>query len=102
MKNIILFIIQLYWNIIPQSKRKKCIFKTSCSNYVFEITNKQGFISGLKAFRFRYKNCRGGFEVFNNPISHKIQLILPSKMIIDSDEIAERLINENQVTKYLN
>jgi putative component of membrane protein insertase Oxa1/YidC/SpoIIIJ protein YidD len=94
MKNIILFIIQIYWNIIPKSKRKKCIFKISCSNYVFEITKKQGYIAGLKAFRFRYRNCRGGFEIFNNPINHKIQLILPSKVIIDCDEIAERLLNQ--------
>ena len=83
----------MYWNIIPSSKRKKCIFKKSCSNYVFEITQKEGFINGLKAFKFRYQNCRGNFVVFQNPIIDKIQMILPSQMIIEREEIAERLIN---------
>jgi len=83
----------MYWKIIPPSKRKKCIFKKSCSNYVFEITQKEGFINGLKAFQFRYKNCRGNFTIFKNPITNKIQMILSSQTIIDRGEIAERLIN---------
>ena len=82
----------MYWKIIPPSKRKKCIFKKSCSNYVFEVTEKEGFLSGLKAFRFRYENCRGNFTIFKNPINNQIQMILPSLIIIDEEEITERLI----------
>jgi putative component of membrane protein insertase Oxa1/YidC/SpoIIIJ protein YidD len=93
MKYLILLVIQLYWKFIPPSKRKKCIFKKSCSNYVFEKTKKEGFISGLKAFLFRYKNCRGNFAIFKNSITNKIQMILPSQIIIDREEISERLIN---------
>jgi putative component of membrane protein insertase Oxa1/YidC/SpoIIIJ protein YidD len=93
MKYLILLIIRLYWNFIPQSKRRKCIFKKSCSNYVFEITQKEGFIRGLKAFQFRYKNCRGNFQIFKNPINNQIQMILPSQLIIDREEISDRLIN---------
>jgi len=93
MKNLILFIIRLYWKFIPQSKRRKCIFSKSCSNYVFEITQKEGFIKGLKAFHFRYKNCRGNIQIFKNPINNQIQMILPSQIIIDREEISDRLIN---------
>ncbi|MBE8726890.1 membrane protein insertion efficiency factor YidD [Flavobacterium hungaricum] len=92
MKFFILITIRLYWFLIPQSSRKKCIFKKSCSNYVFETTQKEGFIKGLKAFQFRYKNCRGNFSIFQNPIDNKIQMILPSQIIINEEEIAERLI----------
>lgn len=91
MKYLILFVIQTYWNIIPKSKRKRCIFKTSCSNYVYQKTKNEGFIKGIKAFNFRYKNCRGNFEIFENPVSKKKQVLLPSKIIIDREEMAERL-----------
>ncbi|WP_163407555.1 membrane protein insertion efficiency factor YidD [Flavobacterium ajazii] len=91
MKYLILFAVKMYWNIVPQSKRRKCIFKKSCSNYVFEITQKEGFVSGLKAFWFRYKNCRSGFQVFRNPINDSVQIILPSQIIVEREEIAERL-----------
>ncbi|MFV5688908.1 membrane protein insertion efficiency factor YidD [Flavobacterium sp. ZT3R25] len=92
MKYLILFAIRLYWILIPQNKRKKCVFKKSCSNYVFEITQTEGFIKGLSAFRFRYQNCRGGFEIFKNPISNKTQMLLPSGIVIEKEEIAERLL----------
>ncbi|OOG75454.1 membrane protein insertion efficiency factor YidD [Flavobacterium sp. A45] len=93
MKYLILFIIRLYWNCIPKRIRKKCLFKVSCSHYVFETTKEKGFLEGLKAFRFRYINCRGSFEIFKNPLTNETQMLLPSKTVISSNEIAERLIN---------
>lgn len=93
MKYLILLTIRLYWTLIPQSKRRKCIFSKSCSNYVFEITQKEGFVKGLKAFQFRYKNCRGNIQIFKNPINNQIQMILPSQIIIEREEISDRLIN---------
>lgn len=100
MKYFILLIIRLYWILIPQSKRRKCIFKKSCSNYVFEITQKEGFIKGLKAFQFRYKNCRGNFSIFQNPIDNEIQMILPSQLVIGKEEIADRLIKSRISTHF--
>ena len=50
-------------------------------------------MKGLKAFNFRYKNCRGNFTIFKNPINNQIQMILPSQLIIDGEEIADRLLN---------
>ncbi|RZJ49354.1 MAG: membrane protein insertion efficiency factor YidD, partial [Flavobacterium sp.] len=51
-------------------------------------------IKGIKAFYFRYNNCRGNFEIFKNPITSEIQMLLPSKLLIEKEEIAERLINQ--------
>ncbi|MWB96851.1 membrane protein insertion efficiency factor YidD [Flavobacterium sp. GA093] len=93
MKYLILFTIRIYWNLISEKNRKKCIFRKSCSNYVFETTNEKGFIEGLKAFKYRYYNCRGNFEIFKNPINNETLILLPSKKIITSQEITERLIN---------
>ncbi|GAA3644514.1 membrane protein insertion efficiency factor YidD [Flavivirga jejuensis] len=95
MKIILLIIIKAYWLIIPKSKRKKCIFRKSCSNYVFKETSENGLWRGLKAFRFRYENCRHGFEIFKNPIDNKFQMILPNHQIIDEKDIAKRLIKIN-------
>lgn len=93
MKHFILIVIRFYWFLIPKSARRKCIFKKSCSNYVFDITKREGFIKGVKAFHFRYKNCRGNFSIFKNPITNQIQMILPSHIIICEEEISERFIS---------
>ncbi|WP_426479975.1 membrane protein insertion efficiency factor YidD [Chryseobacterium sp. CBSDS_008] len=47
----------MYWKAIPPAKRRKCIFRTSCSQYVYEKTIHNGFISGLKAFNYRFKTA---------------------------------------------
>ncbi len=92
MKYTFLVIIRLYWLLIPESKRRECVFRHSCSKYVFGVTSKEGFFEGMKAFYFRYKNCRNGFEVFKNPMNGQIQMILPDKSVIEENDISERLI----------
>ncbi|QHI37053.1 Putative membrane protein insertion efficiency factor [Kordia antarctica] len=92
MKYFLLFIIKSYWLIIPKSKRRKCIFKQSCSNYVYQTATKDGFIAGLYAFKYRYKNCRYGYETFINPIDQKVQIKLRNNEILDQEDISERFL----------
>ncbi|NHN26488.1 membrane protein insertion efficiency factor YidD [Flavobacterium jejuense] len=92
MKCLILLMIRLYWFLKPKYRKSICIFRKSCSHYVYEITKEQGFLKGLNAFYFRYKNCRHGYEIFKNPVTNETQMLLPSKVIIDNKEIAERLL----------
>lgn len=92
MKHLILSIIRLYWLVKPNNSKPKCLFRKSCSHYVYEITLEKGFLKGLKALKFRFKNCRNGFELFKNPINSTTNMVLPSKIIIEENEIAERLL----------
>ena len=92
MKYILLFIVKGYWILKPKNKKPCCIFRKSCSHYIYDKTKKEGFIEGVKALRFRIKNCKYGFELFINPINNKIQMILPNKSIIKEQGIAKRLL----------
>ena len=84
----------MYWLLIPEPKRGRCIFKKSCSHYVFEIEKQVGFSKGIKAFYFRYKNCRSNFDIFQNANTNQIQMLLPTKIIVGCDEIADRLLTK--------
>lgn len=92
MKFLILLIIRFYWFTKSKNSKPKCIFRKSCSHYVYEITQEQGYLKGLKTLKFRFENCRNEFELFKNPISNKTNMLLPSRIIIEEDEIAERLL----------
>ncbi|WP_348744886.1 membrane protein insertion efficiency factor YidD [Tenacibaculum sp. 190524A05c] len=92
MKQFLLVGIRLYWFLKPRNKTPCCIFRKSCSNYVFEITEQKGFWKGIRALKFRFKNCRGGFKIYRNPKSEQIEMILPDKTIINEKDIAERLL----------
>jgi uncharacterized protein len=93
MKSLLLLLIKIYWLVIPAKKRRKCIFRISCSRYVYEKCRKEGFISGLKAFKYRFQNCRSGAHIVENPITGKLQIILPNHEILEEKDFSERFIN---------
>ncbi len=92
MRQLLLLIIHCYWRLIPKEKRRSCIFKKSCSNYVFEITKRDGFFAGAKALLFRYNNCRGELTFFKNPLTLRTQVVLKSGIVIEDSELSENLV----------
>jgi len=94
MKILLLFFIKMYWFLIPAKKRKKCLFKKSCSHFVFDIAKKEGLVKGLKALKYRWKHCRPGYYIING-VAGKI-LISAHNEVFDKNEIAERLIDSKQ------
>jgi len=95
MKNLLLLLIKIYWRTVPPSKRRKCIFRTSCSGYVYEKTMANGFFSGLKALKYRFQNCRSGACLIENPTG-ETYIILPNHQILNESEISERFIKNKK------
>jgi len=92
MKILLLLVIKLYWGIIPKSKRRRCIFKISCSRFVYQTTEKKGLQKGLIAMKYRFQNCRNGFHIFEDPIDGSKSMVLPNGQLITENEISERFI----------
>ena len=65
MKVFLLISIRVYWLFIPKSKRRRCLFKKSCSQYVYDITKREGLLFGIKALRFRGKNCNPKYNIID-------------------------------------
>jgi len=76
--------------MVPVYERGPCLFKKTCSHHIYDQTAAHGFIAGIKAFLFHYKNRLGGFSLFKNPLTGKTQMILRSNKIIGEDEIVPR------------
>jgi len=62
-KQLLLIAIKLYWFFIPKGNRRPCLFKETCSQFVYKQTKKLGFFEGIKAFLSRYKKCRKGYKL---------------------------------------
>lgn len=92
MKLLLLIAIKLYWFIIPRHKRRKCIFKCSCSKFVFEVTTKQGFFAGTKALKFRMQNCNAHFDIIRDYQSGERKMYLKNGAVIGESAIADRLL----------
>lgn len=91
MKYFLLASIKIYWLLIPISKRRKCLFKISCSNYVYSKTKHEGLISGIKALMFRVKNCNPNYYITN--IHGEKVLISATQKIFKEDKINPCLLD---------
>lgn len=63
MKYLLLFLIRCYW-LIPARCRRKCIFKESCSHFIYNTAQKQGLRKGLLALQQRFRQCRQGYAIY--------------------------------------
>ncbi|WP_083253217.1 membrane protein insertion efficiency factor YidD [Flavivirga aquatica] len=91
MKHLLIIIIKLYWKFIPESKRRKCLFKKSCSNYVYEVTESKGLLHGLKALKIRINNCHPNYNLIE--VHGEKLLITNSNNIFKQSEISETILN---------
>ncbi len=93
MKTGLLWIIRCYWRLVSDDQRRPCIFRVSCSKFVYQATLNQGLLAGLRALRFRIINCRHGYHLFEDPISGKKQMFLRSGQVIQEQDIAQRFLD---------
>jgi putative component of membrane protein insertase Oxa1/YidC/SpoIIIJ protein YidD len=92
MKGLLILLIKFYWFIIPERKRRRCIFRISCSRYVYQTTKNEGFYEGLIAFRYRFLNCRSGYQIFEHPVDGHITMVLPNGQLLTEAGISEKLL----------
>ena len=88
MKWLIIFLIKLYWFLKPKNLRRKCIFHESCSNYVYRITIERGFWTGLNALKKRFRQCRGGYQIYICPEINNFKMHLHDGNVVSEEEIS--------------
>jgi putative component of membrane protein insertase Oxa1/YidC/SpoIIIJ protein YidD len=91
MKWAFLAVIKLYWKVFPENKRRSCLFKETCSHYVYRHTIEQGFFSGVNALKLRLKKCRKGYQLYSGRQGFEMKLADGS--IINEEEISPNILN---------
>lgn len=94
MKYVLLIIIKIYWFIIPERRRKNCLFCESCSLFVFKEAKLKGFVSGVMAFRNRYNSCRPGYDVIRIEEENVILLKLANGEVLHEKSISKTIVNQ--------
>jgi putative component of membrane protein insertase Oxa1/YidC/SpoIIIJ protein YidD len=90
MKFLILIVIKLYWMVFPEKRRRFCLFKETCSHYVYRHTAEGGFFKGTSALLRRFKKCRKGYQVYSSHTGFEMELADGS--FLKEDEIAPRIL----------
>lgn len=89
MKSLLLLAIRIYWRI-PTKYHDKCIFRESCSHYVYRIAQQQGFRAGIRALLERNELCRPGYMVYK--WEGRFYLKTAGGTLVREEEIAEKLL----------
>jgi hypothetical protein len=84
--------IEFYWKRFPEKSRKICIYKITCSKYVYKEFTNEGFISGLKAFFNRRKSCSNGYSI--RYLNKKVIIEDRNGLIIQEHEINPLIVKE--------
>lgn len=90
MKWALLIAIKFYWIIFPEKKRRTCIFKESCSHYVYLHAEEGGFFEGFKALKLRLKQCKKGYQIYSGLQGFEMELA--DGTILKEDKIATKLL----------
>jgi putative component of membrane protein insertase Oxa1/YidC/SpoIIIJ protein YidD len=85
--------IELYWSKIPENKRKVCIYKVSCSNFVYHKLENEGFLSGLSSYLNRYKNCKPDYVIELND-DKKVMIRTKKGNLLSENEINPLIVVE--------
>jgi putative component of membrane protein insertase Oxa1/YidC/SpoIIIJ protein YidD len=55
--------IKVYQQYFPDSKKRCCLFRETCSNYAVRMFVNKGFFGGVAAVAKRLKACRPGYKI---------------------------------------
>lgn len=87
----LLVLICLYWALWPARVRRACLFRHSCSRYVYYTTRRYGLRAGQRALARRYRQCRPGACSFLHPLTGERQYLLADGTQLSLREVAPTL-----------
>jgi putative component of membrane protein insertase Oxa1/YidC/SpoIIIJ protein YidD len=63
LKHFIRWLIRRYWAVTPTRLRRTCLFRETCSQYVYRLTEEAGARAGLAALWIRRVRCSGAYRL---------------------------------------
>ena len=87
MKHALLLLIRSYWRLVPEARRRRCLFRETCSQYVYQQIKTRGVRAGLLALWQRLRACRPGFQL--RVRAFNVEVICRDGTIISHAEIGE-------------
>lgn len=89
MKWLLLGAIRAYWRLIPPERRRRCLFRESCSRHVYRRARDEGFISGLRALARRWRACRPGYGLLAAREAGEPLVLLADGAVMRIDQLSE-------------
>lgn len=96
MRSVIILWIHLYRYFIPPAKRRRCLYRESCSQHVERIARERGGFAAIKAFLARARHCRPGYGFEWDADSNAWFLVCANGAKIPDVMVSEHILSEYQ------
>jgi putative component of membrane protein insertase Oxa1/YidC/SpoIIIJ protein YidD len=90
-------LIEFYWRVVPESDRKVCLYKISCSKIVYNKLCNEGFWSGIRLYLDRKSNCKKGYSFIYSNGTVKLKTI--KGLLLEEIDINPLLVSEIKTDK---
>jgi len=99
MRNVIIYLIRLYRRFFPPEKRRRCLFRESCSQHVERVARERGGFAALKAFLARARSCRPGYGFQWDANAGTWFLVCADGAKIPAAKVSDNVVSEYQLLK---
>jgi len=63
MRALLLAVVRVYWAVWPRHLNRGCLYRETCSHYIYRVSREAGVLAGCRALLQRYQTCRAGYAV---------------------------------------
>jgi len=91
MKLIVISLIKFYYLLVPEEKRRICIYSESCSKYVLRTAKDRGFTKAVLAYIERIKSCNSNYSIESFG-EMKIKIKTKNGIILEEEQINPFLV----------
>jgi putative component of membrane protein insertase Oxa1/YidC/SpoIIIJ protein YidD len=89
---LVFLAIRIYWLLIPSRWRRTCIFRQSCSQYVYHMTAQHGLLAGWRAFVQRWRTCRPHYHLERH--DGNICIRLADGSLANAQELSDSVLSQ--------
>ncbi|MDZ7360378.1 MAG: membrane protein insertion efficiency factor YidD [candidate division KSB1 bacterium] len=97
MRLVIIGLIRIYRQLISPERRRRCLFRESCSAYVERSAREGGSLAAIRALRRRYRCCRPGYGFQFKAETNNWELVCADGSRFSPSEAASHLASEFHV-----
>jgi putative component of membrane protein insertase Oxa1/YidC/SpoIIIJ protein YidD len=95
-KHLILATIRAYWRLVPARRRRLCLFRESCSRFVYRTTIEGGALAGARALRRRIRQCRSGYNV--RITADGLQIVCDNGDVVHGRDVNDELFSHRYLS----
>lgn len=92
MRWLLIRIVCLYRRLPPQFKKRRCLFKETCSALALRVAREEGTLACFHALRKRFAGCRPNYHVFYDAVACEWQVQLVNGETASEAEIADIIL----------